>query len=273
MKAGNFELPIGKKTLIMGILNVTPDSFSDGGRFYRIDDALRQAEKMVADGADIIDIGGESTRPYGNSKPVSAEEEMERILPVIEVLVKELPVPISVDTYKARTAEAALRLGAGIINDVWGLQGDKEMAGVVAKYGAPVMVMHNQDQPGYTNLMAEIVAFLARSIDIAAEAGIPKERVIVDPGIGFGKTRADNIMVIRCLRQLEALGCPILLATSRKTFIGTTLNLPPTERVEGTAATVAIGIANGADIVRVHDVKEMSRVAKMADALVREELP
>ena len=272
MKAGQFELPIGKKTLVMGIVNVTPDSFSDGGRYHHIDAALRHSAQLVAEGADILDIGGESTRPYGNNKPVSAEEEMERILPVIERLVKEIPVPISVDTYKAKTAEGALRLGAHIINDVWGLQGDPDMAGVVARYGVPVVVMHNQEQPGYKDLMAEVSAFLRRSIAVAVEAGIPQERVIVDPGIGLPKTRSDNIMIIRCLRHLEELGCPILLGTSRKTFIGTTLNLPPLERVEGTAATVAIGIANGADIIRVHDVLQMSRVAKMADALVREEL-
>ena len=272
MKVGQFELPIGKKTLVMGIVNVTPDSFSDGGRYHGIDAALRHSEQLVADGADILDIGGESTRPYGNNQPISAEEEMERILPVIERLVKEIPVPVSVDTYKAKTAAEALRLGAHIINDVWGLQGDPDMAGVVARYGAPIVVMHNQQQPGYTDLMADIKVFLRRSIAVALEAGIPQESIIVDPGIGLPKTRSDNIMIIRCLRHLEELGCPILLGTSRKTFIGTTLNLPPLERVEGTAATVAIGIANGADIIRVHDVLQMSRVAKMADALVREEL-
>ena len=272
MKLKNFELPLGKRTVIMGIVNVTPDSFSDGGRFNNIDAALSHARQLVADGADILDLGGESTRPYGNNEPIGADEEMSRILPVLERLLQEVPVPVSIDTYKAATAEAALKLGAHIINDVWGLQGDQAMAAVVAKYQAPVVVMHNQNHIGYNDLMADVCGFLRTSIAIAEQAGLSKDKIIVDPGVGFAKTRADNIMIIRHLRQLEQLGCPILLGTSRKNFIGTTLNLPADDRVEGTAATVAIGIANGADIIRVHDVKEMTRVARMTDALVREHL-
>lgn len=269
---GQRRLEIGKKTLIMGVLNITPDSFSDGGRFNTLNSALEQAHRMVAEGADIIDIGGESTRPYGNNQPISAEEEMDRVLPVLEKLLQEIPVPISLDTYKAATAKSALELGVHIINDVWGLQKDAQMAPVIANYNVPVIVMHNKTQPGYRDLLGEINSYLHQSIVIAEANGIPRERIIVDPGIGFGKTRADNLLIIRNLREMEALNCPILLGTSRKAFIGTTLDLPPTDRVEGTAATIAIGIANGADILRVHDVKEMARVAKMADALTREEV-
>jgi dihydropteroate synthase len=257
----------------MGIVNVTPDSFSDGGCYRQVEAAVRHAHRLVADGADIIDIGGESTRPYGNNQPVTAQEEMDRVLPVLERLIREIGVPISLDTYKPATAEAALKMGVHMINDVWGLQQDAAMAAVVAKYQVPLIVMHNQEQPGYQDLLKEVNQFLLESIRIAEQAGIAKENIIIDPGIGFGKTRTDNIKLIRHLRLLEELDCPILLGTSRKAFIGTTLGgLPPAERVEGTAATVAIGIANGAAIVRVHDVKEMVRVARMTDALIREEL-
>lgn len=269
---GSRRLEIGKKTLIMGVLNITPDSFSDGGRYNNLDLAIRQAHRMVAEGVDIIDIGGESTRPYGDNQPISAEQEMDRVLPVIEKLLQEVSVPISLDTYKAATAKSALELGVHMINDVWGLQQDPAMAEVLAQYEVPVVVMHNKLEPGYQDLMGEINHFLRNSIQIATDAGISHDRVIVDPGVGFGKTRADNLHVIRNLRELEVLSCPILLGTSRKAFIGTTLDLPPTDRVEGTAATVAIGIYNGADIVRVHDIKEMARVAKMADAVMREEV-
>ncbi len=272
IQLGNQEFSFGKRTIIMGIVNVTPDSFSDGGRFLAVEEAVKQARQLVADGADVLDIGGESTRPYGNNRPIDAQEEMDRILPVIERLLAEVAIPISVDTYKAATAEAALKRGVHMINDVWGLQYDEHMAAVVAKYNVPVVIMHNQLQPGYQDLMGDITAFLQKSMNIAAKAGIAKEKIIIDPGIGFGKTRADNITIIRQLRKLEGLGCPILLGTSRKAFIGTTRDLPPNDRIEGTAATVAIGIAHGADIIRVHDVKEMSRVARMTDALVREEL-
>lgn len=267
------ELEVGRRTLVMGIVNVTPDSFSDGGCFRQAEAAVRHAHQLIADGADILDIGGESTRPYGNNQPVSVQEEMERVLPVLERLLQEVAVPISLDTYKPETAEAALKLGVHMINDVWGLQKDPAMAAIIAKYQVPVIVMHNQAQPGYQDLLAEVSAFLLKSIQIAGQAGIDKKNIIVDPGIGFGKTRTDNLRLIRHLEQLKTLECPILLGTSRKAFIGTTLGgLLPAERVEGTAATVAVGIANGADIVRVHDVKEMARVARMTDALIREEL-
>lgn len=269
---GEKQLELGKKTLVMGVLNVTPDSFSDGGKYNDLSLAVEHAHKMVEDGADIIDLGGESTRPYGGNKPISAEEETARVLPILERLVKELPVPVSLDTYKAETAREALKIGVHMINDVWGLQKDPDMASVVEEYKVPVIVMHNKTEPGYRDLLGEITAFLRQSIQIAEAVGIPKNNVIIDPGIGFAKTRVDNLVVMRRLKELQALGCPVLLGTSRKAFIGSTLDLPPEERVEGTAATVAFGIANGADIVRVHDVKEMVRVARMTDALLREEV-
>lgn len=259
------------RTVIMGILNVTPDSFSDGGRFNRLDDALSHAEAMLADGADVIDIGAESTRPYG-AVEVSAAEEMERLLPVVERVLAASPLPVSVDTYKAAVAEEALRLGAHIVNDVWGLQRDPDMAAVCARHGAPVVVMHNQEGTAYAgDVMAAVGAFLRRSVAMATEAGVAADKVIVDPGIGFGKTPAHNLEVLNRLDELKALGCPVLLGTSRKRFIGEALGgLPPGDRVEGTAATVACGIMRGAHIVRVHDVREMARVARMTDAIMEE---
>lgn len=256
------------KTLIMGILNITPDSFSDGGRFLSPAEALRQADQLIADGADILDIGAESTRPYGSEK-ISAETEMERLLPILEKVTAFSPVPISVDTYKAEVADAALKAGAHIINDIWGLQGDPDMARVAAVHNAPVVIMHNQkgcDYPG--EVMSSICAFLRESIRIAEAAGYSAEKLIVDPGIGFGKTPAQNLEVLSRLEELKALGCPILLGTSRKRFIGEALGgLPVDEREEGTAATVSCGIISGASIVRVHDVKTMARVARMTDAI------
>ena len=268
---GEKQLVLGRRTAVMGILNITPDSFSDGGRYFDLSAAVEQAYKMVEAGADIIDVGGESTRPYGHNRPIDAEEEMARVLPVLERLIADLPVPVSLDTYKPATAKAALQMGVHMINDVWGLQQDPEMAGIIAQYGVPVVIMHNKAEPGYRDLLGEIAGFLRRSIKIAEEAGIGRDMVIIDPGIGFGKTRADNLTIMRRLEELKALDCPLLLGTSRKSFIGTTLDLSPGERVEGTAATVALGIAQGADIVRVHDVKEMARVARMTDAIMRRE--
>lgn len=261
------------KTLIMGILNVTPDSFSDGGRYARRDAALKHALQMVAEGADIIDIGAESTRPYAGAVKVSAEEELERLLPVLERLVKEVPRPISVDTYKGAVAREALKAGAHMINDVWGLQWDDEMARCVAAYGVPVVVMHNRlHADDNTDIMADILAFLRQSLAIATAAGIECSKLIVDPGIGFGKTTRQNLTVMRRLEELRELKCPILLGTSRKRFIGEVLDVPVEERVEGTAATVALGIAKrAAHIVRVHDVREISRVARMMDAMLEGE--
>lgn len=277
----------------MGILNVTPDSFSGDGilapqekgdKGAGLSAALEQARQFIADGADILDVGGESTRP--GSQPVDADEELERVVPVVEAITKEFPdALISVDTYKARVAEAAFKAGAHILNDVWALRADPKLGSVAAAYGIPVILMHNRSNPAsvevrqqlgnayigstYENLMEDVKRELLSSVDLAIKAGVEETRIILDPGIGFGKTREHNLQLINHLDEIRALGYPVLLGTSRKSFIGFSLDLPPDKRVEGTAATVAIGIDRGADIIRVHDVKEMARVAKMTDAIVR----
>jgi dihydropteroate synthase len=286
----------------MGILNITPDSFSGDGLLLpspsgRLRSAplggaggegvlasLSQARQFLADGADILDIDGESTRP--GSQPVDAQEEIERVVPVIEAIVKEFPEAIiSIDTYKARVAEAAFQAGAHILNDVWALRADPGLASVAASFGVAVILMHNRSNPAslevrerlgnayrgsaYTELMEDVKRELLSSVDLAVEAGVQETRILLDPGIGFGKTREHNLELINRLGEIRALRYPVLLGPSRKSFIGFTLDLPPDQRLEGTAATVAVGIARGADIVRVHDVKEMARVAKMTDAIVR----
>ena len=266
-ECGKYRLPIGKKTYIMGILNVTPDSFSDGGSYSSVDEAVNRAKEMIREGAQIIDVGGESTRP--GYKPVDTSEEIDRVIPVVERLVKEIDVPISVDTYKAQVAEKALKAGAHIINDIWGLHRDPLMAETVSKYGAAVIVMHNQNETVYNNLMDDICNFLRRSIEIAEKAGIKSNSIMIDPGICFGKTLEQNLETMRKLSELKSLSKPVLLGTSRKSMIGKVLELPVDERVEGTAATVALGIAAGVDVVRVHDIKEMAMVAKMSDAIIR----
>lgn len=259
-----------RHTLIMGILNCTPDSFSDGGQYNTIDTALRRVEEMIKSGADIIDIGAESTRPYGGNQKISAAEELERLGPLLEKVISISSVPISVDTYKASVALEALKLGAHMINDVWGLRRDIEMAKVVAQYDAPVVIMHNQEGTHYEgDIMSHICESLQTSIRIGMEAGIDFERFIVDPGIGFGKTFKQNLVVMSRLEELKSLGCPILLGTSRKRFIGEVLNLPVEDRVEGTGATVAVGITKGSNIIRVHDVKAMARISKMTDMMMR----
>lgn len=260
-------LPLGRRTLIMGILNVTPDSFSDGGEYNRLDKALSRAREMEAEGADVLDLGGESTRP--GAVPVSEAEEAERVFPVLERLVREVRVPVSVDTYKSSIANRALEMGAKIINDVWGLRADPDMARVVADHDAFVVIMHNRLEARYEDLMAEVYRDLGESLEIAEQAGINPRRIFIDPGIGFGKTAEHNLEVLRRLGELRSLGRPILLGTSRKRFIGGVLGKPPGERLEGTAATVALGIAAGADMVRVHDVREMAAVARMTDAVLR----
>ena len=257
-----------KRTYIMGILNVTPDSFSDGGKFDNIDKALEHATQMVEEGADIIDLGGESTRP-GHSY-VEVDEELKRVIPVIKKLKEQLDIPISVDTYKAKVADESLKLGVEMINDIWGLKKDKNMASVIAKHNAYICIMHNQDNTDYDkDIMESIKEFLLESIDIAINAGVDKGKIILDPGIGFGKTYEQNLEVLKRLGELKSLGYPILLGTSRKSVIGNTLNLPPQERVEGTIATTVLGIRDGVDIVRVHDVGKNLRAAKMADAIYR----
>lgn len=266
---GERTLQLGDRTVVMGILNVTPDSFSDGGQFEDLQTAVLRALTMKAEGAEIIDIGGESTRP-GHSQ-IDEAAEIARVVPAIKAVRAALPdLLISIDTYKASVAEAALEAGADIINDIWGLQSDRHMVGVAARYGAPVIVMHNQEEPVYHDLIHDMVAFFRRSIRLAVEAGVTPDRIIIDPGFGFGKTPVQNLELLRRMNELKLLGRPILLGTSRKSTIGQVLGgLPPQERVEGTAATVAIGIQNGAEIIRVHDVQAMKRVAQMTDAIVR----
>ncbi|QZY54814.1 dihydropteroate synthase [Crassaminicella profunda] len=272
IKAKEYTLALGSKTYIMGILNVTPDSFSDGGKFTNVEKAVFHAKEMIHDGADIIDIGGESTRP--GHQEVSPEEELNRVLPVIEKLVKEIKVPLSVDTTKSAVAEKVLQAGAHMINDVWGLQRDPHLAKIIAKYHVPVVIMHNQVGTEYDeDIMESIKIFLNKSIGIALAAGIKKENIILDPGIGFGKTPEQNIHVMSRLHELNHLGYPILLGTSRKSMIGKILDLPATERVEGTVATSVMGVMHGMDILRVHDVKENIRAVKVADAIVRGTTP
>ena len=266
-------LDYGKRTYIMGILNVTPDSFSDGGDFNSVEKALKHAKEMVAEGADMVDIGGESTRPghtYVDSEEVDSEEEIRRVVPVIKALREEISVPMSIDTYKADVAEEALKLGVEMVNDVWGLRRDENMANVVAKYDAEVCIMHNQDGTEYDkDIMESIKDFLNESIKIALDAGVKKEKIVLDPGIGFGKTFEQNLEVLRRLGELRDLGYPILLGTSRKSVIGNVLHLEPKDRVEGTVATTVLGVRDGVDIVRVHDITENLRAAKMADAIYR----
>ena len=262
-----YKLPLKERTLIMGILNVTPDSFSDGGRFKEPVSALRQAYQMAEEGADIIDVGGESTRP--GSKIVPAEEELKRVLPVVRSLLKEIKIPISLDTYKAEVAKCALEEGVHMINDVWGFKADPNIAKVTASYDVPVCLMHNRSEAVYKDLISEVITDLRESVNIALGAGMLPENIVLDPGIGFGKTLEHNLLMMHHLVRLKELNFPLLLGTSRKSMIGKTLDLPVEERIEGTAATVALGIAAGVNIIRVHDIKEMRRVAIMTDAMVR----
>lgn len=268
MKIGNKEFKIGERTYIMGILNFTPDSFSDGGKFNHMEDALKHVEDMINEGADIIDIGGESTRP--NHTPVGEEEEIKRVIPIIKAVREKFDIPISIDTYKAKVAEEAIKAGANLINDVWGFKKDKNMASVAAKYDVPCCLMHNRENKEYNNIMEDMLEDLKESIKIAKDAGVKDENIMLDPGIGFAKTYEQNIEVMNNLEVIKTLGYPILLGTSRKSMIGLTLDLPVEERIEGTIATTVIGIMKDAcDFVRVHDVKENLRAAKMTDAIVR----
>ncbi|HEY3524342.1 MAG TPA: dihydropteroate synthase [Candidatus Limnocylindrales bacterium] len=262
----------GSRTYVMGIVNVTPDSFSGDGILAGEADpvavAVAQARAMVADGADLLDVGGESTRP--GHEPVDAGEELRRVVPVVAAIRAALPdAPVSIDTTKAEVAEAALEAGADLVNHVWGVAAEPDLLGLVAARGVPLVVMHNRAEPLYERLVPEVVADLRAALERAERAGIPPERLIVDPGIGFGKTAAQNIELLRELAALRVLGRPVLLGTSRKSTIGRVLDLPPDERIEGTVATTVLGIAAGADIVRVHDVRPNVRAARMADAIVR----
>jgi len=276
LRCRDLRVPVGERTLVMGIVNVTPDSFSGDGLGNDLDAAVAQAKQMVEDGADVLDIGGESTRP--GSEPVGEEEEIRRVVPVIERLASEVAVPLSVDTYKSRVAKAALDAGAHIVNDISGLHYDDDMAHVVADTGAAIAIMHiqgtprdMQKDPKYADVIGEIGDYLEEGIGRAAEASIARDQIILDPGIGFGKALEHNLEILRRLREFRSLGCPLLVGTSRKSMIGMILDLPADQRIEGTAATVALAIADGADIVRVHDVKEMARVVRVADAICRVE--
>ena len=267
------QMTLGERTLVMGILNVTPDSFSDGGKWQGIDKALAHMQEMVRDGADLIDIGAESSRPGFQVMP--ADEEIDRLMPYLEAVVRECPVPVSVDTFKAKTAKAALRAGADVLNDIWGLQyaaEPGEMAQVTAAAGCPIVVMHNQDSKTYAgDIIVSMQDFFRRTIRLADEAGIDRQNLILDPGIGFGKTVEGNLEVLR--RQQELLSIdgedyPLLLGTSRKSFMGKTMDLPVDERMETTGATCVLGIAKGASIVRVHDVKPIVRMCRMTDIIL-----
>lgn len=287
MTKSSFPLPWGSRTFVMGILNITPDSFSGDGLLTQGDAvvaALAQARRFAAAGADVLDIGGESTRP--GAQPISAAQELERVLPVITALARaDLDVFLSLDTYKAEVALAALQVTPVWINDVWGLHADPLLGEVAARYQAPLILMHNRSRPAqaelqarlggrythmpYENLLEDVKRELLESVALARQAGVSADHILLDPGIGFGKTAEQNLALLNRLNEIRALGFPVLLGPSRKSFIGYTLNLPPEQRVEGTAAAVAVGITRGADLVRVHDVEVMLRVARMADAIVR----
>jgi dihydropteroate synthase len=272
---GALEYDLASRTHIMGVLNVTPDSFSDGGKYFNIENAIKHSQKLVEDGADFIDIGGESTRP--GSEPVSVEEEIRRVVPVIEALVKKIQVPISIDTYKSEVANASLQAGAAIVNDISAMTFDAKMTSVVVKYRASIILMHMkgapktmQENPTYENVTKEVKQFLSERLFAAKKAGI--EQMIVDPGIGFGKKFEHNIQLLRELESFTSFGYPLLVGPSRKAFLGAILHLPTNERIEGTAAVVTSAILNGANIIRVHDVKEMKRVAMVTDVLKSENI-
>ncbi len=269
-RIGDTEFRWGERTYVMGIINLSPDSFSGDGLGGDVEAALERARRMVAEGADIIDVGGESTRPGKEPLPIDEiDDELRLVIPVLERLASEITVPISIDTYKSGVASRALKAGAAMINDIWGLKRDPRLAELAAETGAPIILMSNQRDAPCQNIMPEIISDLKRSIELATKAGVPEANIIVDPGIGFGKTLEQNLEIIQRLAELKVLGRPILLGTSRKSLIGLVLDLPADQRLEGTAATVAIGIANGADMVRVHDVKQMVRVCRMSDAIIR----
>lgn len=266
MKIGNREFKTTGHTYIMGILNVTPDSFSDGGRWNNPDAALQHAQQMIEEGADIIDIGGESTRP--GYTLLSDEEEIARVVPMIEMIKNQFDIPVSVDTYKSGVAKAALAAGADLVNDIWGLKYDKKLAEVIAEAKIPCCLMHNRNNMDYKDFRKELLDDLRETIAIAKSAGIAEDQMILDPGVGFAKTREQNLTAIHHLDDLHTLGYPVLLGTSRKSVIGLTLDLPSTERVEGTLATTVFGVLHGAMFVRVHDVKENARTIKMTEAIL-----
>lgn len=266
MKIGNKEFKLGERTYVMGILNATPDSFSDGGKFNEVEIALKRVEEMISQGADIIDVGGESTRP--NFTVVEVDDEINRVVPVIKAIKEKFDITVSIDTYKAKTAEAAIKAGADIINDVWGFKKDKSMASVAAKYDVPCILMHNREDKPYENLMEDVKNDLIESIKIAMDAGVKKENIILDPGIGFAKTYEENLIVMKNVKEIRDMGYPVLLGTSRKSMIGNTLNLPVDQRVEGTLVTTVMGIMAGCEFIRVHDVLENKRACIMTDKIL-----
>ena len=266
MKIGNREFDVKNETYIMGILNVTPDSFSDGGKFNNLDAALHHAEEMIKEGTDIVDIGGESTRP--GHIVISEEEEIARVVPIIEAVKARFDVPVSIDTYKGNVAEAALQAGADLVNDIWGFKFDKKTALMTAKYNAACCLMHNKDNTEYNNFIVDMLAETQECVNIARRAGISDEKIILDPGIGFGKTYEMNLEAMNHLELFQHLGFPVLLGTSRKSMIGLALDLPVDQRVEGTIATSVIGVMKGCAFVRVHDVKENKRAVQMTEAIL-----
>ena len=267
-KIGTHTFDTEHHCYIMGILNVTPDSFSDGGKWNDLSRALSHTEEMIRDGASIIDIGGESTRP--GHVPVSIEEEIERVVPCIEAVKARFDIPVSIDTYKSQVAEAALAAGADLVNDIWGLKHDPDMAGVIARYRAPCCLTHNRSEAVYTDFLPDYLKDIEEMLALADAAKIPREQILLDPGIGFGKTYEQNLTAIRRLDVLQAFGCPILLAASRKSVVGLTLDLPSDQRVEGTLATTVMGIERGASFIRVHDVRENYRAICMTQSILQE---
>ena len=266
MKIGNREFQTKGHTYVMGILNVTPDSFSDGGKWNDRDRALKHVEEMIAEGMDIVDIGGESTR--SGYTLLSDEEEIARVVPMIEAVKANFDIPISLDTYKSGVAEAGIRAGADLINDIWGLKYDKKIAGVIAKYNVACCLMHNRNEAIYQNFLEDMVADMKECVAIAHKAGVPDDKIMLDPGVGFGKTYEQNLEAINHVDVLQELGLPILLGTSRKSVIGNTLDLPVDQRVEGTLATTVIGMLRGCSFVRVHDIKENHRIIQMTRAIL-----
>lgn len=268
MKIGNREFNLDERTYIMGILNVTPDSFSDGGKYNNLTEALKHAEQMVIEGVDIIDVGGESSRP--NYIHISDEEEIERIVPIIKELKRHYNVPISIDTYKSKVADAALAAGADLINDIWGLKADANMAKIISKCDVPACIMHNRKEAIYQNFIVDVMLDIQDSIDIGLAAGIKRDKLIIDPGIGFAKTYEMNLIIMNRLEELQQFGLPILLGTSKKSMIGLTLDEPVENRVEGTIATSVMGVIKGCNFVRVHDVLANLRAIKMTEAILCE---
>lgn len=266
MIIGNRVFDAEHRTYIMGILNVTPDSFSDGGKFNQMDAALYHAEEMIRDGADIVDVGGESTRP--GHTVISDDEEISRVAPVIEAIKSRFDIPVSIDTYKGKVTEAALKAGADLVNDIWGFKFDHKVAELTAQYGAACCLMHNRSEPTYQDYLNDVVADLKECVRIAKNAGVSDDKIILDPGVGFGKTYQMNLEIINHVDMLHSLGFPILLGTSRKSVIGQTLNLPTDQRVEGTLATTVVGVLKGCAFVRVHDIKENKRVIQMTEAIM-----